>query len=93
MELRNANARIDELLEHIGVLHLFKSTKGELQSEENLKTMSFECATASREEIATACLEAHQTLAAINPENVERFKDVTTFLAEDLARMKKSSEG
>jgi len=38
--------------------------------------------------IATS-LEAHQTLMALNPENVARFKDVTQFLAEDLENLKR----
>jgi hypothetical protein len=36
-------------------------------------------------------LEAHQTLMAVNPENVIRFKDVTLFLAEDLKSLEKCS--
>ena len=32
------------------------------------------------------CLEAHETLMEINPANVNKFKDVTRFLAEDLKR-------
>jgi hypothetical protein len=33
-------------------------------------------------------LEAHQTLMAIDPRNVSKFKEVTAFLAEDLKRLK-----
>ncbi len=40
-----------------------------------------------------ACLEAHQTLMDINPENVTRFKDVTKFLAEDLEKLRGKSKG
>jgi len=39
--------------------------------------------------LTRACLEAHETLMAINPENVARFKDVAMFLAEDLAKLRK----
>ena len=87
VELRNANARIADLMENIGVLHLFKTAQGELESSETLEAISLKCAPASRQEVTKACLEAHQTLCAINPDNVARFKDVTKFLAEDLARM------
>lgn len=90
VELRNANARISELLENIGVLHLFKTAQGELESPEQLEAFAHECIAASRQEVTRTCLEAHKTLIEINPENEARFKDVTKFLAEDLARMTKS---
>ena len=38
----------------------------------------------THEQITRTSLEAHQTLMAVNPDNVARFKDVTQFLAEDL---------
>ena len=34
---------------------------------------------------------AHQTLMAVNPENVARFKDVAKFLAEDPEKLKRNS--
>jgi anti-sigma B factor antagonist len=89
VELRNANARITELLENIGVLHLFKSAQGALESPEALEACAHLCREASRQEVTETCLKAHETLMAINPDNVARFKDVTKFLAEDLARMNK----
>ena len=89
IELRNANARIAELLENIGVLHLFRTAQGELESPERLEAFAHECLAASRQDVTRTCLEAHKTLMAINPENEARFKDVTKFLAEDLARMTK----
>jgi len=90
VELRNANARIADLLENIGVLHLFKTAQGELESPETLEAFAHQCMAASRQEVTRTCLEAHKTLIEINPENEARFKDVTKFLAEDLARMTKS---
>lgn len=92
IELRNANDRIAELLENIGVLHLFKTAQGELASPETLESIAHECLAASRQDVTRTCLEAHQTLIKINPENEARFKDVTKFLAEDLARMIKQPE-
>lgn len=88
VELLNANPRITELLENVGVLHLFKSTDGQLASPEKLEACALEHCQSSRVELTRACLEAHETLMAVNPENVARFKDVTKFLAEDLARIK-----
>lgn len=88
VELRNPNARVTELIENVGVLHLFKVTQGPLSAPEALEACAPETAHASREEITRACLEAHETLMQINPENVARFKEVTRFLAEDLAKLK-----
>jgi len=85
IEIRNASDRLLELLENLGVLHLFKTCNGDLPMCEQIESTPCE---SSREELTQASLEAHQTLMAINPENVSRFKDVTQFLTEDLARMK-----
>lgn len=90
VELLNANPRITELLENVGVLHLFKTAHGQLASPEKLEACAHKQVHASREELTRTCLKAHETLMAVNPENVARFKDVTKFLAEDLARMKSS---
>lgn len=87
IELLNANERLLELLENLGVLHLFRTCNGELPECEEIKTAP---CNASRAELTQASLEAHQTLMNINPANVERFKDVTRFLAEDLAKLKKA---
>ncbi len=88
IELLNANARITELLENLGVLHLFKLTQGSLDQSVCPETVAHTPLTATKEETTRACLEAHRTLMDVNPANVPRFKDVTQFLAEDLKRMK-----
>jgi len=89
VELHNPNARVTELLENVGVLRLFKISHGPLALPEELGDCEPQpAAQHSREEVTRACLEAHEKLMAINPENVARFKDVTKFLAEDLARLK-----
>ena len=90
IELFNANKRVAELLENLGVARLFKMTGGALPLPDDVKTGTPEPANPTREEITRICLEAHQTLIAINPENVARFKDVTQFLAEDLKTLEKS---
>jgi len=85
IELLNANERIVELLENLGVLHLFKLTQGcaapagEAAPVPQAKT--------DKQEVTRACLEAHKTLMEINPANAARFKDVTQFLAEDLKKL------
>jgi anti-sigma B factor antagonist len=91
IELYRPNARISELLENLGVLHLFRVNEGDLQMDAAAQISSPEPCAVSREEVARACLEAHRTLMEINPANVARFKDVTQFLAEDLKRLKASA--
>jgi hypothetical protein len=47
----------------------------------------------SREEVTRTCLEARKTLMAANPDNVDRFKEVTRFLAEDLKKLEQRKTG
>jgi anti-sigma B factor antagonist len=88
LELLNANPRIRELLETLGVLQLFRLTEGACAQSNQVEVISANGPAPTREEISRACLEAHQTLMAINPENIARFKDVTQFLAEDLSKLR-----
>ena len=87
IELLNANERLIELLENLGVLHLFKTCNGDLPECKQVESSPCQ---PSREELTKASLEAHQTLMKINPDNVVRFKDVTKFLAEDLEKLKRN---
>ncbi len=88
IELLNPNARIAELLENLGVLKLFKLTQGSLTPPEGTQVHPCEPGHPTKEETTRACLEAHQTLMAIQPGNVSRFKEVAQFLAEELKRVK-----
>lgn len=91
IELHNASPRVSELLENLGAAHLFKATSGPLKLPEDMKPCTPETTNPTHEEITRTSLEAHQTLMAMNPENVARFKDVAQFLAEDLKSIEKSS--
>jgi anti-anti-sigma regulatory factor len=91
IELHNATARVSDLLENLGAVHLFKLTTGPIQLPADMKVCTPESINPSHEQIARTSLEAHETLMAMNPENVARFKDVTQFLAEDLKSIEKSS--
>ena len=88
IELLNPNARITELLESLGVLHLFKVREGALTPAGPIEARDHVSVKASKQEVTRACLEAHQTLMEINPANVAKFKEVARFLAEDLKRLK-----
>jgi anti-anti-sigma regulatory factor len=89
IELLNPNARISELLESLGVLHLFKVSQGPLNLPDQTEVHELKPACPSKEEVTRACLEAHQTLMEINPENASKFKEVAAFLAEDLKNLKR----
>ncbi len=88
LDLFNPNPRIVELLENLGILQLFKVTQGEVTLPEKTETHDHMPANPTREEVTRACLEAHQTLMEIHPDNVSRFKDVTQFLADNLKKLK-----
>ncbi len=91
IELANPSQRVAELLENLGVLHLFKVTSGPLQLPDDVQTQTPQSVNPTHEEITRTSLEAHQTLMAAHPDNVARFKDVAQFLAEDLKNIQKSS--
>ncbi|HYV26653.1 MAG TPA: STAS domain-containing protein [Candidatus Eisenbacteria bacterium] len=85
MVLLNPKPRITELLENLGIIHLFKIEHCAEPAKESFDPL--QTGEKSRLAISRTCLEAHQTLMAVNPENIPKFKDVTKFLAEDLKRM------
>ena len=89
MVLLNPGPRITELLESLGVLELFRITRGTADLPPGAEAISPTFEPHGHEEVTRACLEAHQTLSALSTENAARFKDVTQFLAEDLKKIKK----
>ena len=91
VELLNPNSRIADLLENLGALHLFKVTNCAPAMPEGVQAQAPASVNPTREQITRTCLEAHQSLMAMNPDNVARFKDVTRFLAEDLKNLEKRS--
>jgi anti-sigma B factor antagonist len=86
LELLNPSPRIAEVLESLGVAHLFKITNCPDFLAANFEPMPQRSVT-SKTEVTRTCLEAHNILMGINPENVKKFKDVAQFLAEDLKRL------
>ena len=83
--LYRPNERIVESLDTLAVLPLFQRTDSTIAEG---TAHAGERTQATREETTRTCLEAHETLMALDPANVARFKDVTTFLAEDLKKLK-----
>jgi anti-anti-sigma regulatory factor len=86
VELLNPNARILDLLDTLGILYLFRVNQGAVAGSTEA-VAEHTPAPASRIDVTRACLEAHETLMRINPKNIDKFKDVAAFMAEDLKRM------
>ena len=86
LELHNLNPRISETLENLGVAQLFNITDTPAPDTDKYQPLAKSDPT-TQVELARTCLEAHQTLMGIKPENVQKFKDVAQFLAEDLKRL------
>ncbi len=91
VEIANPNARISDILENLGVAHLFTVISA-MPEPEKFEPLSRDGEAASRVEVTRNCLEAHKTLMNLNPENVGKFKDVTQFLAEDLKKLEQAKE-
>ena len=87
IELFNPNPRILDLLENLGVAHLFTIVSGTDPTTEKLVPLEAAPSNPDRAEVSRTCLEAHKTLMEINPANVPKFKDVAQFLAEDLKKL------
>ncbi len=84
LEILNPNQRLRDLIDNLGVTHLFKIIQCDL-SKENFKSVE-PAGNTTREEITRTCLEAHQALMALNPANVSKFKDVAQFFADALKK-------
>ena len=87
IELLNPSPRISDLLENLGITHLFDITRGARVTTDCLVALDHAPTETDRKEVQRTCLEAHKTLMEVNPANVPKFKDVAQFLAEDLKKM------
>ena len=92
IELLNANARIAELLENLGAIHLFTMASGQPAIPTAARTQESETQSHSKDDLKRACLEAHETLMEISPGNVRKFTDVTQFLGSGLQNVVPKSE-
>ena len=88
MELCRPNARVAELLENLGVLHLFKLSEASPVLPNGAEAHTPTPCNPTREELTRACKEAHDVLMEINPENVARFKEVSQFMSDELKKLK-----
>jgi anti-sigma B factor antagonist len=92
LELLNPSDRVADLLENLGIAHLFKVQKGPAPLESQFDS-AHDQQSPTREELTETSLEAHQTLMSANPDNVARFKEVAQFLAEDMKKLKDRKQG
>jgi anti-sigma B factor antagonist len=82
MELLNAGSSVREIIQDLGISHLVSFAERDLSKTE-FKDVP-ESSQASVTDLTRTCLEAHELLMALHPENVEKFRDVARFFAEEL---------
>ena len=88
LEMYKPNERVLELLDNLGISHFFTRIECPPALGGGFNVTTPAETPASKEELSQTCLEAHQTLMAVNPDNIPKFKEVTQFLAEDLKKSK-----
>jgi anti-sigma B factor antagonist len=88
IELLNPNVRVRELLENLGVVHLFRLRLDPVEGMPPEAESETPCTEHPKEDVKRNCLEAHQTLMRLSAENALKFKDVAQFLTEDLAKIR-----
>jgi len=86
IELLRPNLRISDLLENLGVAHLFQVLKDQGPSCDGLQPVATLTPAPNAQELPGTILDAHRTLMEIHPDNIPKFKDVAQFLAEDLKK-------
>jgi anti-sigma B factor antagonist len=86
VRLLNPNERIIDLLDNLGVAQLFQLEPGATPLDIGERNADELVPRADRDELSKTSLEAHETLMAVHPDNVSKFKDVARFLKEDLKK-------
>jgi hypothetical protein len=82
VEIWNASDFIKKLLVDLGVDDLFEFNNGQLDITEDAKSTTSE--TTDRLAVAKTVVEAHETLAEANEDNVNKFKAVIELSREEL---------
>ncbi len=85
IELLNPTERVTDLLDNLGVTQLFNIVEGAEAGDVQFVDVATP-ANASKLDMSKNCLEAHQILMEVNPDNVARFKDVTRFFEEEVKK-------
>ncbi len=82
--LINPNARVRDLLDNLGVLPLVRVIEGTTLRMPGGGVEEISPSSSSKSETTRCCLEAHQFLMDLKPENRQRFAEVTRLLEEQL---------
>ena len=83
--LVNANERVTDLLDNLGVLPWIKRIQGDRVLPTSGTDIELELSPYSKHEVTAFCLEAHRILMALKPENVAKFRSVEQLLAAELS--------
>ena len=85
LRLLNPQERVIDSLESLGMTHLFHVMTASVDQPGRFEEVKL--GEITKLENTRTCLEAHRLLMDLNTNNVSKFQDVTTFLAEDLKRL------
>jgi anti-sigma B factor antagonist len=88
--LLNPNDRILDALANLEVAELFQISNDPDLSGLHFSQVKCDSKAFDKSILAKNSIIAHETLMAINPANIPKFKDVTKFLKEDLAKKESS---
>jgi anti-sigma B factor antagonist len=86
IELLNPSERVADLIDNLGVTNLFHIVHGENTADIQYTAAETEGDKPTKLELSRNCLEAHEILMDLNPDNVAKFKDVAKFFAEEVKR-------
>ena len=92
LDLLNPNPRIADLLDNLGVVHLFNVLQQANPCTAIFEPVDHNGPAPTKEELSKNCLWAHEVLMRINPDNIPKFKEVTKFLQEDLRKSKEEGK-
>ncbi|HNQ87337.1 MAG TPA: STAS domain-containing protein [Verrucomicrobiota bacterium] len=84
IELVNLNPLVREQLDNLYVLELFLLTESAAAPGVGYDRLT--ARPTDKAELCRLMLDAHQTLMAVNPANIPRFRQVTEYLEQDLRR-------
>jgi anti-sigma B factor antagonist len=91
LKLLNPCASLCNVLENLGIAHLFKILENSQPLTDKYEPLS-KMESSTPVELARTCLDAHLILMSMKPENVAKFKDVAQFMAEDVKRLEISGK-
>jgi anti-anti-sigma factor len=87
--LANANERVSDAIDNLGMSAYFKFANDTCETHQYNETGP---CSASKLDIARTSLQAHTLLMSLHPANIDKFKDVAEFLAEDLKRLEQGGD-